>query len=139
MRKFSDELEAERDFEIGGELMRWRYPHWETGAAIFDNTLVPANNGKGEQPEFTFKSDTEFAINAIPMMLEPESAKKFKLLVARKDNPVPRHQIAALYRWLVEVTAGLPTTRPEDSGPEAQESATSSPAPSPSTGAPSKP
>jgi hypothetical protein len=127
MRRFSQELEDDREFEIGGEMFKWTYPHWETGAAIFDDTLTPEPSENG-QPAFTFRADTEFAINKVPEMLDPENAshKRWKALVSRKTNPVPRFQIVALYRWLVEVTSGLPTTRPDAPGPEAQDSATSS-------------
>lgn len=127
MRRFSDELEDDREFEIGGELFKWTYPHWEKGAAIFDDTLTPEPSENG-QPAFTFKADTEYAISKVPEMLDPvnDSAKRWKTLVARKTDPVPRFQIVALYRWLVEVTAGLPTTRPDEPGPEAPDSATSS-------------
>ena len=29
MRRFSEELVEDREFEIGGELFKWRYPYWE--------------------------------------------------------------------------------------------------------------
>ena len=114
LRKFSDELVQDREFEIGGELFRFRYPHWEEGAALFDEEATPEGNGK-----FSFRADTEYAIKRIPTFLDPanDSHKRFTALVARKVDPVPRQQLVQLYLWLSQVTAGLPTTLP--TAPEA--------------------
>ena len=53
----------------------------------------------------------------IPIFLDPvnDSHKRFKTLITRKTDPVPRHQIVQLYRWLLQVTSGLPTSPPSDS------------------------
>jgi hypothetical protein len=113
MRKFSDELIEDREFEIGGELFEWIYPQWEVGAKIFDEELTPAETN-GDTPAFSWVEDTQKAIDRVPWFLNPknESAKRWKALVARKTDAVPRHQIALLYRWLVQVTSNLPTTPP---------------------------
>jgi hypothetical protein len=114
MRKFSEELLEDREFEIGGELFEWVYPHWEIGGKIFDDDLTPEpTNGDGEQA-FSFVADTKLAIDRIPMFLNPknDSHKRFKTLAARKTDAVPRFQFVQLYRWLVQVTGGLPTTPP---------------------------
>lgn len=115
LRRFSDELAEDREFEIGGELFSFRYPYWEEGAALFDEDLTPSENGDGG--EFSFKADTEMAIKRIPMFLDPanDSHARFKRMVSRKTDAVPRHQIVQLYRWLVEVTSGLPTNPPSES------------------------
>lgn len=115
-RSFSEELIENRTFEIGGELFEWTYPHWEVTAKLWDGddqreeTTEP-ENGK---PAFSFRADTEYAIKNMPIFLNPknEAHKRWKALVVRKTDPVPRHQIIALYRWLYEVTSGLPTTPP---------------------------
>ena len=117
MRKFSEELIEDREFEIGGELFEWIYPHWEIGAKIFDDDLTPTTNG--DQPtEFSFQADTKLAIERIPMFLHTKNDghKRFKTLATRKTDAVPRYQFVQLYRWLVQVTGGLPTTDP--SSPE---------------------
>ena len=112
LREFSKELAEDRDFEIGGEVFKFRYPYWEEGAAIFDEDLSPNGDGK-----FSWKADTELAIKRIPIFLDPDndSHKRFKALAARKTNPVPRQQLVELYRWLVRITSGLPTNPPSDS------------------------
>ena len=115
-REFSKELAEDRQFEIGGELFEYRYPHWSETAELFDEEVKPETNGDGPQ-EFSFMADTELAIKRIPLFLETknDSHKRFKALVARKTDPVPRHQIVQLYRWLLQVTSGLPTNPPSDS------------------------
>lgn len=116
LREFSKELIEDRQFEIGGELFEFRYPHWEEGASLFDEETEPATNGN-----FSWKADTEMAIKRIPMFLDPknDSHRRWKALVARKTDPVPRHQIVDLYQWLVRTTSGLPTEQPSDSVPGA--------------------
>lgn len=126
IREFSKELAEDRDFEIGGEVFRWRYPHWTETAEIFDQEVTPEE----QNGDFSFKADTELAIKRIPTFLDPmnDSAKRWKALVARKESPVPRHQIVQLYRWLLQVTSGLPTNPPSDSESGGGNSDTSSPA-----------
>jgi len=124
LREFSKELAEDRDFEFGGEVFKFRYPHWEEGAQLFDEDLEAADkNGN-----FSWKADTELAIKRIPTFLDPanEAHERFQALVGRKTNPVPRHQIVELYRWLVRVTSDLPTQQPSVSGPLAGDSADSS-------------
>jgi hypothetical protein len=119
MRRWSDELAEDREFEIGGELFEWIYPHWEIGAKLFDDDMTPAEkNGDGEQ-QFSFVADTKLALDRIPLFLNPknDSHKRFKALAARKTEAVPRYQFVQLYRWLVQVTGGLPTTPPSGSAP----------------------
>lgn len=127
-REFSKELAEDRQFEIGGELFEFRYPHWSETAELFDEEVAPLTNGKPEE-EFSFKTDTEVAIKRIPIFLDPakDSHKRFKTLVARKADPVPRHQIVQLYRWLLQVTSGLPTNPPSESDSGGGNSGTSSP------------
>lgn len=115
MRNWDAELVEDREFRIGGELFEWIYPHWEIGAKIFDGELTPAEtNGEGAAQQFSFQADTKLAIDNIPMFLNPknDAVKRFKALSARKTDAVPRYQFVQLYRWLVQVTGGLPTTPP---------------------------
>lgn len=128
-REFSKELAEDRDFEIGGEMFKFRYPHWEETASLFDEEVTPEPEGEnGKVPEFSFKADTEVALKRIPIFLDPgnDSHKRFKTLVARKADPVPRHQFVQLYRWLLQVTSGLPTNPPSDSVSGGGDSDTSS-------------
>ncbi len=137
MRKWSEELVEDREFEIGGELFEWIYPHWEVGAKLFDDDLTPAEqNGDGKQ-QFSFVDDTKLAIERMPMFLNPknDAHKRWKALAARKTDPVPRFQFVALYRWLVQVTGGLPTSPSSDSAPGDGENADGSPEESSSPGA----
>ncbi len=136
LRKFSEELVEDREFEIGGELFRFRYPHWEEGAKLFDEELTPETNGTGpDEPQtFSFRADTEYALKRIPMFLDPanDAVKRFQTLTKRKQDPVPRYQFVQLYRWLVQVTSGLPTTPPSEQPAGGGDSGTSSSDASPS-------
>ena len=122
LREFSKELAEDRDFEFGGSVFTFRYPHWEEGAALFDEDTKAAENGN-----FSWKADTELAIKRIPMFLDGEdAAERFTAVVERKTNPVPRHQIVALYQWLVRVTSDLPMEPPSASEPSGGATDTSS-------------
>jgi len=120
-REFSKELAEDRQFEIGGELFEWIYPHWEVSSGLWDGDDQKregeGENGKAEA--FSFRADTEYAIARVPIFLDSknDAHKRWKALVARKTDPVPRHQIVQLYRWLFEVASGLPTNPPSESEP----------------------
>ena len=136
IRNFDEELVEDREIRIGGEVFEFIYPHWEVGAAIFDEELTPEPNGNGEPEAFSWKADTQKAIEKIPMFLNPknDAHKRFKALAARKTDAVPRFQFAQLYRLLVQVTSNLPTTPPSsplsDGGDGATEAASSDVSPS---------
>jgi hypothetical protein len=117
LRSFSKELPEDREFELGGELFEFVYPHWRDGAKLFDQEMSQTEDTNGDAPAFSFVADTETAIKRIPMFLNPknDAHARFKRLVERKEDPVPRHQIAQAYRFLVEVTSGFPTGQPSDS------------------------
>jgi hypothetical protein len=120
-REFSKELAEDRQFEIGGELFEWTYPHWEIGAQLWDGSDAKEEAGEDgkKNGNFSFRADTEFAIQNIPLLLNPknDAQKRWKALVARKADPVPRHQFIQLYRWLFEQVSGLPTSPPSGSEP----------------------
>lgn len=125
-REFSKELEEDRQFEIGKEIFTFRYPHWEETASLYDQDLEEIKDSNGA---FSFKEDTETAIERVKIFLEDVNEKKrWDALVKRKTDPVPRHQIVQCYRWLVEVTSGRPTTAPSDSEQSDGGSEPSSPA-----------
>ena len=133
-REFSKELPEDREFEIGGEVFRFIYPHWKEGATLFDDEMQEVKQAAEGEPEangaFSFVADTETAIKRVPMFLDPgnDSHARFQTLVSRKADLVPRHQIAQLYRWLVEITSGFPTKPLSDSSSGDGNSEDSSPA-----------
>ena len=115
MRRWSQELIEDREFEIGGEIFEWIYPQWEVGAKIFNEELTPRPSENGGEPTaFDWVENTKKAVDGIPQFLNPknDSHKRWKALVARKEDAVPRFQIAQLYNWLVQVTGNLPTSPP---------------------------
>lgn len=115
MRRWSDELIEDREFELGGELFEWIYPHWEIGASLFDGEMDATDEtDENGNPKFSWKADTKLAIERIPLFLNPknDAVKRFKALAARKTDAVPRYQFAQVYTWLVQVTGGLPTGPP---------------------------
>lgn len=129
LRNFDEELVEDREFRIGGELFEFIYPHWTVGAKQMNESfnLEPSENGD-EPKKFSWVDDTEFAIERIPLYLNPknDAHKRFKALIARKTDAVPRHQLVLLYKWLVEVTNALPTTPPSEPLPGGGDSDTSS-------------
>lgn len=131
-RNWDEELVEDREFRIGGELFEWIYPHWEVGAKQMNEAykLEPSetNGDAPAEPQFSFVDDTKFAIDRIPLYLNPknDAQKRFKALVARKTDAVPRFQLVLLYKWLVEVTNNLPTTPPSERSAGGGDSDTSS-------------
>lgn len=118
-KNFDAELAEDRSFTFGGNVFKWRYPHWEVTADLFDKDRVNGNatqqeGEEGEAPAFSMRADTDLAIERIPIYLDPEgdAVKRFKAVVNRKTDAVPRFQIVRLYLWLLEVTSGLPTQPP---------------------------
>jgi hypothetical protein len=114
LRSFTKELEEDREFEIGGETFQFRILHWTDAAALLDGADDTQPEGNGQ---ISFRADTEFAIQDMPKYLDPadDSAKRWKALVARKTNPVPRHQIVQAYVFARTQSLGLPTTPRQDS------------------------
>lgn len=119
MRKFSDELVEDREFEIGGELFKWRYPYWEEFADQLDKDIasVNAQSNGGDPVQDTVRAGYESFIDRIPMFLDPEndSHKRWRALAKRKTSPVPHYMFRELYEWLLEVTSGRPTEPPSPS------------------------
>lgn len=130
MRDWDDERIEDRTFKVGGELFEWIYPHWEISGMQMNESYglaPPAENGDSEEPpQFSWVDDTKYAIERIPRYLKNEDHKRFKALVARKTDPVPRYQLVLIYKWLVEVTNNLPTTPPSEHSAGGGEADTSS-------------
>lgn len=111
MKRFSDEMATDREFEIGGEMFRWQYPHWSEIVAIFDGDA----DENGDLT--TARANMEAFIQRIPIFLDPadDARARWDQVVTRKENPVPYYQFSALYRWLLEATSGRPTEPPSPS------------------------
>jgi hypothetical protein len=124
-RSFSKEQPEDREFEIGGEIFRWEYPHWKDAAEFLQDELEQIREvqkeaeGNGDiAPLFSWVAQAEKAVTGVPLFLDKsfnDAHNRWKKLMARKTNPVPRHQIEECYSWLVEITGGFPTQRPESS------------------------
>lgn len=111
-REFSKELGEDREFEWGGETFRFRLFHYTETIAMLD-TKLSADLVVNDDGSFSWKANTEFCIKEIQRFLDgPDEVKKFKAVLARKTNPVPRFQIDELYLWLREKVQGLPTNPP---------------------------
>lgn len=125
MKEFSKELHEERSFEIGGEVFKWRYPHWEEMAKIFDEDVEIIKSatsvdesGRSAEQKSTVEA-LEMTIGRIILFIDPDNdgIERFRALAARKERAVPLFLFSALYRWLLEVTSSRPTTPPSDLEP----------------------
>lgn len=121
MKKFSDALAEDREFEFAGELFKFQYVHWSVLTAIVDGGR---ENGK----EPTATENVQEIVDAIPSFIDPDNDgdKRMTALLSAKDKPVPIGQVNALYEWLLEVTSGRPTTQPSPSEPGPGKTAPSS-------------
>ena len=116
LRKFSDELVEDREFEIGGETFRFRVMHWTEAATVMDGEDVKDAPQAGDDGVISFRADTEYAIANMNKYLDPENdaVKRWKALCARKTDPVPRHQIVQAFVWARERALGIPTVPPSE-------------------------
>ena len=98
LKEWSKELKKEADFEFGGQVFRIRYPYWEDMADILNYTLKPLTNGNGDSEdegvfEFDYKVDTQYAINRLPLFIDPNypstgmHAKLKKIIEHRCTSP----------------------------------------------------
>lgn len=114
MKRFSDALADDREFEFAGELFKFQYVHWSVLTAIVDGGR---DNGK----EPTATENVQEIVDAIPSFIDSENdgEKRMHALLSSKDKPVPIGQVNALYEWLLEVTSGRPTVPPlpSEAGP----------------------
>jgi hypothetical protein len=139
-KDFDSEVAEDRTFKMGGEVFTYRIFHWTETVDMLD-TKLDESLVINEDGSYSFRADTEWCLKEIPKFLDgPEEVKKFKSVIARKTDPVPRHQIAELYGFLRQKVQGLPTTPPSPT-PSAGGGGTNgaeSVAESPSTAATSK-
>lgn len=109
MKKFSDALAEDRDFEFMGELFKWKYVHWSVLTGIVDSGTP---NGKKEP---TATENVEEIIIAIPQFIDAENDGPSRMSKLLTDGPVPIGQVNSLYEYLLEVTSGRPTEQPSPS------------------------
>lgn len=102
MRKFSDSIPAERDFEIGGEVFHWRIVYWEDLAEIFDSSR------NGEMERLSEREAMEKLIGDIARFLEPDERERWNALAHRRENPIPYSHFQDLYAYLLGAVSGRP-------------------------------
>ena len=112
-RDFDSELAEDREFKIGGETFRWRYPMWR------DRDIESLSKDKTDGEENT---DSETTVHAIEDLIErissyihQDDVDRWKAVATSETSPIPLHQFQELYRWLLEVTSGRPTETPSPS------------------------
>lgn len=115
MKRFSETLPDEREFEIAGEVFHWRYPYWEEITAIFDEDLIEEPADGEEVKDLTFHQNIEIFIRRIALFIADNDKERWQTLSYNKDNPIPYAQFSDLYRWLLEVASGRPTVPPSPS------------------------
>jgi hypothetical protein len=116
MQRFSEALQQDREFEVMGEIFKWRYPPWEDLTAVFDEDSARFGNGSESDP-LTARQNIEEYIKRIPLFLDPTDGaiERWTSLAHRKDNPIPHFMYHRIYTWLLEVTSGRPTSTPSPS------------------------
>ena len=150
MKRFTEMIPDDREFELGDELWTWETPYWEDLAAIFDEdvhliqqaAIAAAKEAeaeaKGEAGETAADAQTRDNISRVQtrimLFLPKEDHARWRKLCARRTKPVPMFLFNEVYRWLLEVATGRPTTPPSDSEPGGGNGAVSSQAGSRSRG-----
>lgn len=109
MKKFSDGLAKDRDFEFLGELFKYKLVHWSVITGIVDGS------GNGKDPTAT--QSVQELIDLIPTFIDDadDGPARMKNLLGGTDKAVPIGQVNALYEWLLEVSSGRPTEAPSPS------------------------
>ncbi len=128
MKRFSPEGDVDREFEIGGEIFKWRVPYWEEIANRLDKDVEMATkavNGDAAEkvPEgaedmpTTAHGVVEDFIKRIEMFIDPEedSIKRWRSLAKRKNPAIPMNTFREVHQWLLEVTTNRDPT--EQSSP----------------------
>lgn len=130
MRRFSDDvMEAEkREFEVLGEVFRWRYPGWDEFSDRLDADFasVRSTNGDateaGEKPnEHATREMYQDYVDRIAEFIDPDwndGVTRWKALAAPKRGkkiPVPAYLLMDIWNYLVEVTTRSPTKLPSAS------------------------
>ena len=130
MKRFSDGLPEDREFEVAGVEFRWQYPYWGEVWGMFDtdaNRLAEmAKNGSvtADQADADAPSNVksiEDIIKRIEIFIDPVDGgrERWKELCSPggKGRNIPYGQFVAIYEWLLEVTSGRPTSTPSPSSP----------------------
>lgn len=118
MKKFS--VETDHEFEVAGEIFRWKFPYWEDIADQFDRDDTADQNGN---VEITVRSTIQDFIERIEMFIDPEfedGVNRWRKLTKRKENPVPHSQYGQIYQWLLEVTSRPTPTEPSSPSEDGQ-------------------
>lgn len=122
MKKFSDELASDREFEFMGELFKYKFVHWRTATDNVQRARDEAARREKEKATPTATEDFEWTIREISQYIDSDNdgpQRMEKLLNNGDERPVPIGQVNELYTWLLEVSAGRPTEQPEPSQPGA--------------------
>lgn len=112
MKRFSQSLPEDREFEVAGVVFRWRYPYWEEIVGVFD-TDISAEGEDGK--DLTFKENVEIFIDRIGLFIEDGQKDDWFALAGRRENPIPYAQFSEIYTWLLGVASGRPTEPPSPS------------------------
>ena len=128
-RSFSQEIaEKDREFEIGGETFKWRELPFDEFKSLIEmeaefqrkvqalrEAEIKAAEEGGEEPDSGVSVGLDFLIKRITFFLDPadDAHRRFKMLLKRKENPVPHYQIDDLHGWLWEQVSGHPPTKQE--------------------------
>jgi len=121
MERFSDHLDPDLTFEIGGETFKVRYPNWTEWGPIFeeDAQMLAALEGDDFKPEplLTGYERIVERIKKLYISRENGDAARFQKAVSGKTGgPVPIFLLHELWNWLQEETSGpRPTEAPTPS------------------------
>ena len=125
IKRFS--IEQNREFEVAGQIFKWRIPYWEEIANVFDeatNELATAAKATDEngaaKPAYTSTKDL---IKRIEVFIDPadDGLKRWRTAATSKTNPIPYSTFGDLYSWLLVVGSGrTPTDTPSPSSPGPQ-------------------
>ena len=128
IKRFSSE--QSREFEVAGQIFKWRTPYWEEIANVFDEATaaVAATNGAGDdaRPAYTSTADL---IKRIEVFIDPadEGVKRWREAAKSKTSPIPYAVFGELYSSLLVVGSGrTPTGTPSPSSPGPQRTAATS-------------
>lgn len=107
----------DREFEVAGEVFRWKYPFWEDVADQFDQDDITDQEGN---VAITVRSTIQDFIERIETFIDEDfnaGVERWRELSKRRKDPIPHSQYSQIYQWLLEVTSQpVPT---EQSSPSA--------------------
>lgn len=118
MKKFS--VEKDHEFEVAGEVFRWKFPYWEDIADQFDSDDTMDRDG---DVNVTVRSTLEDFIKRIEAFIDPEfndGVNRWRELTKRRKNPIPHSQFGQIYQWLLEETSRPTPTEPSSPSADGQ-------------------